>query len=54
MSEKDNLYGIILIAGSVFFLVAGLDLLQHTPFSTSFSCLIAYIMVAIGAYLIAK
>ncbi|MDD3083992.1 MAG: hypothetical protein PHP82_03145 [Candidatus ainarchaeum sp.] len=54
MADKDTTYGLLLIIGSVFFLIAGLDLLQTTPFSKGFSSLIAYIMVAIGSFLIAK
>jgi hypothetical protein len=54
MAEKDTLYGVLLVIGSVFFLISGLDLLQQTLFNTGFSSLLAYIMVATGAYMIAK
>ncbi|MDD4250946.1 MAG: hypothetical protein PHX27_02020 [Candidatus ainarchaeum sp.] len=52
--NKDNQYGLILIALSVFFLISGLDLLQQSIFSKGLSSLLAYITVAIGSYLIAK
>jgi hypothetical protein len=54
MGEKDTLYGVLLVIGSVFFLISGLDLLQQNLFNTGFSSLLAYILVAIGAYMIAK
>jgi len=54
MGDRDNQYGLLLIVGSVFFLISGLDLLQYSVFSKGFSMVLAYILVATGTYLIAK
>lgn len=54
MGEKDLQYGLISIALSVFFLIASLDMLHMPMFSLGFSGLVAYILVGIGAYLVAK
>ncbi len=54
MGDKDVQYGVILIAMSVFFLVSALDMMHFSPFGTGFSNLMAYVLVAIGTYLIAK
>jgi len=54
MSEKnrDVQYGILLIIASVFFLMAGLDLFENQILNTGFGSMMAFILVAIGAYLI--
>ena len=54
MGERDLEYGLISIAGSVFFLIASLDLLESTIFSRELSSLLAYVLVALGAYVIAR
>jgi hypothetical protein len=54
MANKDMQYGMILIIISVFFLISGLDLLEHTWFNTGLSSLIAFVTVAIGAYLLGQ
>lgn len=54
MDERNTQYGLLLIIASVFFLINSLDLLQYTIFSKGFSGLLAYVMVAMGAYLVAK
>lgn len=54
MADRDLQYGVIAIIASVFFLISGLDLLENTFFSQEFASLVAYVLVAIGAYAIAK
>lgn len=54
MAGRDMQYGLIAIVASVFFLIAGLDLLENALFSREFASLIAYVLVAIGAYAVAK
>jgi multisubunit Na+/H+ antiporter MnhG subunit len=54
MADKDLQYGIICIILSVVFLISGLDLLENTLFSKGLSSLLAFVLVAIGAYLIGQ
>lgn len=54
MSDKELPYGLIAIVASVFFLIASLDMLDFNFFSRGISGLLAYILVALGAYTIAK
>ena len=54
MAERDLEYGVILVIASVVFLMSGMDLLEPTLFSKGFSTLMAFILVAIGTFLIGK
>ena len=54
MADKDIPYGMILIIISVVFLISALDMLESALFSREFGSLVAYVCVAIGAYLIGK
>ena len=54
MANHDLTYGLIAIAISVFFLIGSLDMLQGAFFSRELSALIAYILIAIGTYTVAK
>ncbi len=54
MGNRDMQYGLVAIIISVFFLIASLDMLEMTMFSRGFSGLVAYVLVGIGAYEIAR
>jgi hypothetical protein len=54
MGDKELPYGLIAIITSVFFLIASLDMLEFTVFSKGLSGILAYALVALGAYTIAK
>ena len=54
MADKDLQYGIICTILSVVFLISALDLLENTLFSKGLSSLLAFVLVAIGAYLIGQ
>jgi len=53
-SSKDTQYGIILIIAATFFLMSGLDILEYKLFEETFSTMIAFGLVAVGVYMIAK
>jgi ABC-type protease/lipase transport system fused ATPase/permease subunit len=54
MAEKDVQWGMITIMIAVIFLMSGLEMLDFVIFSEHFSTLIAFILVAVGVYLITK
>jgi Flp pilus assembly pilin Flp len=54
MADRDIEYGLIAIIISVVFLISALDLLENSYFSKGFSALMAFVLVAVGSYLIGK
>lgn len=54
MAEKDLQWGIITIIVAAVFLMSGLDMLDFVLVDREFSTLIAFVLVAIGVYLITK
>jgi hypothetical protein len=54
MGDKDFEWGIVLIVISVFFLIASMGLLDYTVLSEGLSAGVAYVLVALGAYLVSK
>jgi len=54
MAEKDAQWGIIMVIVAAIFLIAGLGLLDYDFLDEKFSTLIAFVLVAVGVYLIAK
>ncbi len=54
MAEKDTQLGLIVIVFAVFFLFSGMDLMTISIFEPEFATFLAFILVAIGIYLVAK
>jgi Flp pilus assembly pilin Flp len=54
MTNRDMEYGLISVIISVVFLISALDLLENAYFNKGFSALVAFVLVAIGSYLIGK
>jgi len=57
MAGKDNEWGIIVIIAATFFLFLGLDLFRVEvidSYNQGASVLIAFVLVAVGVYLISK
>jgi len=54
MAEKDAQIGIVLIIVAVVFLMSGLEMLEYSVLNDKFSTLVAFALVAVGVYLVAK
>ena len=54
MAEKDVQLGMITLVVAVIFLMSGLEMLDFKLFGSQLSTLIAFILVAVGVYLITK
>jgi len=56
MAEKDAQWGIIILIAAAFFLISGLEMLdiKFEFFDPGTSTLIAFVLVAIGVYLVTK
>ena len=55
MADNNNtIYGMLVLMASVFFLMSGLEILQLEIAASEVSMFIAYILVAVGVYLIVK
>jgi len=57
MGERDAQWGIVLIIAATFFLFLGLDMFKVEVIDTmnqGASMLIAFVLVAIGVYMVAK
>ncbi|NMA44716.1 MAG: hypothetical protein GX950_02825 [Candidatus Diapherotrites archaeon] len=54
MGDKEVQQGIFLIAISVFFLLSSIKVLEWDLFDPGFSSIAAFILVAIGVYLVSK
>ncbi|MFA6065390.1 MAG: hypothetical protein WC746_06105 [archaeon] len=54
MAEKDVQTGIVVLFVAVFFLFSGLEMLDIQIIDPQLSTLLAFILVAVGIYLITK
>jgi len=54
MAEKDVQIGIVIVIVAVFFLFSGLEMLDFQIFDPQLSTFLAFILVAVGVYLITK
>jgi high-affinity Fe2+/Pb2+ permease len=54
MADKDTQLGIIVLAFSVFFFMSATGMMRFEVFENGFSMFLAFILVAVGVYLITK
>jgi len=54
MTEKDIQLGVIIVVFATFFFLSGIDVLRIEVFDKGFSMFLAFILIAVGVYLIAK
>ncbi len=54
MAEKDMQLGMIIIVFATFFFLSGMDMLRVEVFDEGFSMFLAFILVAVGVYMVAK
>ncbi|MEK6959005.1 MAG: hypothetical protein AABW59_03105 [archaeon] len=54
MADKDVQTGILLVIGATLFLLSGLGMLEFELLNSRMSMLVAFVLVALGVYLIAK
>lgn len=54
MAENDLPLGLVFLAFAIFFLLSGMGLMKTRIFEPEFSTFIAFVLVAVGIYLITK
>ncbi len=54
MAEKDVQLGMIIIVFATFFFLSGVDMLRIRVFDEGFSMFLAFILVAVGVYMVTK